>query len=207
MAEMTSTGPTFFDNLKRSFEDVKVTEDGVDTGEFLEACDGVVKLFDFVNPTAFAPVVMDISGNIHKIRTKFLSDPINSVTLEKMMVSERKLGKGKRVATEGLLWLLRGLKFTCEAINTCAKDTSLELATAFSNAYNDVLRPFHNFLVRGVVSIALKAAPYRKDFLTKLGNDQHRVETQMLQWGTALEKLVERLQKYMAETKYDQPPF
>lgn len=40
---MSGTG--YFDQIKRSFADVPVTDEGVDTVAFLEACEDLVKLF------------------------------------------------------------------------------------------------------------------------------------------------------------------
>lgn len=44
-----------------------------------------------------------------KIRDRFLSDPIANKTLESLIQNEGKPGENgkKRVATEGLMWLLR----------------------------------------------------------------------------------------------------
>jgi hypothetical protein len=36
---------TYFDNLKRNYTDVPVTEDGIGTSPFMEATEGVVKMF------------------------------------------------------------------------------------------------------------------------------------------------------------------
>ncbi len=40
------------------------TEGGVDTAAFLEACEGLVKLFDLLGNTAFKVVQNDMNGNI-----------------------------------------------------------------------------------------------------------------------------------------------
>lgn len=40
------------------------TEGGVDTAAFLEACEGLVKLFDLLGNAAFKVVQNDMNGNI-----------------------------------------------------------------------------------------------------------------------------------------------
>ena len=75
-----------------------------------------------------------------------------SDTLEKLVENEK--GEKKRKATEGLLWLLRGLSFTCKALQNVQANASEELAAAFLNSYNVTLKAFHNFLVKGVFSVS-----------------------------------------------------
>lgn len=68
-----------------------------------------------------------------------------------MVLNEK--GEKKRKATEGLLWLLRGLQFTCKALQSAQADASQELSAAFATAYDGTLKAFHNFVVKGVFSV------------------------------------------------------
>ncbi|KAG1086568.1 hypothetical protein G6F42_020938 [Rhizopus arrhizus] len=54
---------TYFDTLKRSYVDVD-TSKGIDTEQFLEATEGLVKLFDLLGSAAFSVVQNDMNGNI-----------------------------------------------------------------------------------------------------------------------------------------------
>lgn len=51
------------------------------------------------------------------------------------------------------MWLLRGLIFTCKALQTTQADKSTELAAAFSAAYEGTLKQFHNFVVKGAFAV------------------------------------------------------
>jgi glutathione peroxidase-family protein len=75
-----------------------------------------------------------------------------SNTLEKLVENEK--GEKKRKATEGLMWLLRGLQFTCKALQGAQANTSEELAVAFSKSYDVTLKAFHNFVVKGIFSVS-----------------------------------------------------
>ncbi|KAJ2506435.1 hypothetical protein H4217_009022, partial [Coemansia sp. RSA 1939] len=67
---------TLQDLITRRFEDVRIFEDGgISTVEFLEASEGVVKLFGKSN----AP---------RKVRTKYKSDPEAFDTLQKIIAAE-----------------------------------------------------------------------------------------------------------------------
>jgi len=67
----------FFDTIKRSYEDVEIREDGIDTEQFLEATESLVTIFgnlfsnisyrltiDLLESTAFNMVKSDMDGNI-----------------------------------------------------------------------------------------------------------------------------------------------
>jgi hypothetical protein len=75
-----------------------------------------------------------------------------SDTLEKLVENEK--GEKKRVATEGLLWLLRGLSFTCAALQFAQMNVSKELAEAFNESYAITLKKYHNFVVKGIFAVS-----------------------------------------------------
>ncbi|EAU91073.1 het-c2 protein [Coprinopsis cinerea okayama7 len=191
----------YLDTVK-SFADVPVTDAGVDTVAFLEASEGLVGLFDLFGSAAFAVVQNDLKGNIAKVRARYEATPTQSATLEQLVENEK--GEKKRVATEGLMWLLRGLAFTCQALLIVQADASKELADAFNESYKGTLSKFHNFIVKGVFSVAMKACPYKKDFFTKLAADpaggppveQAKLNEELNKWLAALDQIVKRMEAF-----------
>jgi hypothetical protein len=109
------------------------TEPGIDTSQFIEATEGVIKLFDLLGSSAFLIVQNDMKGNVkvsrdacvvnlskedatlslpplttnQKIQDRLLSNPALNGTLQDLVKNEGAPGDKKRVATEGLMWLLR----------------------------------------------------------------------------------------------------
>lgn len=191
---------TFFDEIKKSFADVKVTEGKVDTAEFLQASEALVKLFDLLGSSAFAVVQKDMTGNIEKIQKKLLSDPINSSTLQDLILTEAS-GKDK-TATQGLLWLSRGLEFTAKAMNETVDNPTSELTKTFTSAYEKTLSKHHGMLVKPVFKLAMKACPYRKDFFEKLGSDQDKVDKELRTWLEALNNIVKIIMDFFASGNY-----
>ncbi|KAK0455511.1 glycolipid transfer protein [Desarmillaria tabescens] len=189
----------------KSFADVPVTDAGVDTLAFLEASQGLVGIFDLLGSSAFAVVQTDLRGNIAKVRARYDAAPSQSATLEQLVENEK--GEKKRTATEGLMWLLRGLSFTCKALQNAQLDKDEELSVAFSKSYELTLKKFHNFVVKGVFSLAMKACPYRADFYKKLAADpkggpsasQDVLNEELDKWLAALSDIVTRM-----ETFYEQ---
>ena len=151
---------------------VTITPAGVNTSEFLQAAEGLVKLFDLLGSAAFSVVQKDMLGNIAKVRARQLAHPAQCETLEELVKNEA--GEKKRTATEGLLWLLRcvppatilyapctltidhsGLQFTVVALRRSVQNQSEELVDSFTKAYETTLRPHHGMLVRPLFSVSV----------------------------------------------------
>ncbi|KAF8915602.1 glycolipid transfer protein domain-containing protein [Mucidula mucida] len=210
----------------KSFADVPITDAGVDTVAFLEAADGLVGLFgaelcqlyldelsqhsvlDLLGSAAFSVVQSDLKGNITKLRTRYDAAPSQSATLEQLVENEK--GEKKRTATEGLMWLLRGLSFTCKALQNAQANKSEELAAAFTKSYEVTLKKFHNFVVKGIFGVAMKACPYRADFYAKLAADpsggpaasQEKLNEELDKWLSALADIVARMEAFYEKGAY-----
>ncbi|KAF5355522.1 hypothetical protein D9758_006388 [Tetrapyrgos nigripes] len=192
----------------KSFADVPVTDAGVDTLAFLEASNGLVGLFDLLGSAAFTAVQSDLKGNITKVRTRYDAAPQKSATLEELVKNEQ--GEKKQTATEGLMWLLRGQSFTCQSLLNAQANKNEELSAAFTKGYEATLKQFHNFVVKGVFAVAMKACPYRKDFFSKLAADpaggaalsQEKVEEDLAKWLAALDGIVKKMVNFYEKEGY-----
>ncbi|KAK4999740.1 hypothetical protein LTR66_001284 [Elasticomyces elasticus] len=194
-------GGTYFDTLKCSFTAVPVDsskDNAIPTTQFLEASESLTTLFDVLGSAAFKPVKNDMLGNVKKIRDRQLAAPLESETLQSLVINELKTKK--HTATEGLLWLTRrsGLDFTAQSLRANLQNPSDELSTSFRAAYGNTLKPHHSFVIKPIFSAAMSATPYRKDFYAKLGDDQERVQKELRAWLGALETVIEALNRFMA---------
>ncbi|OAV96231.1 hypothetical protein PTTG_03445 [Puccinia triticina 1-1 BBBD Race 1] len=196
---MSDSNTCYFDQIKRSFADVPVTDEGVDTLAFLEACEDLVKLFDLFESKAFAVVQNDLTGNIAKIRKRYDACPEKSKTLESLVENEK--AEKKKDATQGLLWLTRGLHFTCEGLQLTQKNPGEELSVSFTTAYQGTLKDYHSFVVKPIFGLAMKACPYRADLFKKLGAKE-KVDVELEKWLSALEKIVVRIQSFYEKGNY-----
>jgi len=151
-------------------------------------------LFDILGSVAFSPVKNDLLGNIKKIRERQVAAPSESETLQALVLNELKTKK--HTATEGLVWLVRGLDFTAQSLRHNIDNPSEELSTSFRHAYGSTLKPHHSFVVKPIFSAAMSATPYRKDFYVKLGDDTAKVQPAMEQCVDALEKRVAILKAF-----------
>ncbi|KAJ7782368.1 glycolipid transfer protein domain-containing protein [Mycena maculata] len=159
----------YFETIKISFADVD-TDPGVNTLQFLDACDDLVRLFDILGP-AFSMVQSDLNGNITKVRAVAKECGTLQGLVEK---KQEEKTAAEKTATEGLMWLFRALSFTCEALQIVQKEKEKtdkdrkELSAAFTESYKLKLKPFHNFVVQGFFSAAMIACPSRGPFYAQL---------------------------------------
>jgi hypothetical protein len=89
--------------------------------------------------------------SLQKVRARYDAASAQSTTLELLVENEK--GEKKRTATEGLMWLLRALSFTCKALQNSQASKTKELRVAFTESYEGTLKGFHNFVVRGIFSV------------------------------------------------------
>ncbi|KAL9041237.1 MAG: hypothetical protein Q9180_001413 [Flavoplaca navasiana] len=189
-------GGTWFDTLKKSFVDVPVDSsngNAIPTSEFLEAAESLTTLFDLLGSLAFTPVKNDMIGNIKKVRDRQLASPNESSTIQSLVLNELK--SKKHTSAEGLLWLVRGLDFTSQALRHTLQNPDVELSTSFRNAYTGTLKPHHSFMVKPIFSAAMSATPYKKDFYIKMGNEE-KAKVDMAKWLDALEGQVKVLKEF-----------
>ena len=64
----------------------------------------------------------------------------------------------KRPATEGLMWLLRGLSFTCKSLQNSQANEKEELSVAFNKGYEASLKKHHSFIVKGVFGVRINSS-------------------------------------------------
>ncbi|KAG7096113.1 hypothetical protein E1B28_006787 [Marasmius oreades] len=191
----------YFETVK-SFADVRITENGIDTHDFLDASDGLVKMFDLFGSTVFGFVQSDIKGNIAGVRARFESTREKSVTVERLVEEETK--ENKRVAIACLVRLVRGLYFTHQALENTQSDTSSELHVCFKRAYDLVLKHHHGFIVRNVVSVAIRAVPRRSDFFSCIaqGGSKEKLDVELRKWLDGLDGIVQRVSKFLKDGGY-----
>jgi hypothetical protein len=192
-----SADQTWISTVKTSFTDVPVDEangNAVATTQFLDAAENLTTLFDLLS-VAFGPVKSDILGNVKKLRERQLAAPAESENIQDLVRNELKTKK--HTATEGLLWLVRGLEFTSLALSKNQANPTQELADSFRAAYTETLKPHHGFLVKPLFTAAMSACPYRKDFYAKLGGDEAQVQTELGPYLVALQRIVAILKTFL----------
>ncbi|KAH9989917.1 glycolipid transfer protein [Russula compacta] len=190
-----------FETVK-SFANVPITADGVETVSFLEAADGLMNLFDLLGGPIFAFVQSDLRNNIAGVRARYSAYESVSGTLENLVRADAR--EGGMHGTACLVRLTRGLLFTCRALQNAQEDRNAELRICFKRAYDVVLRHHHSFVIRSVVSVAIHAVPRRDDFFTRIaeGGEVEKLDIELAKWLAALDALIIRLSAFFEEGNY-----
>ncbi|KAJ7254973.1 glycolipid transfer protein domain-containing protein [Mycena haematopus] len=198
---MTPHMTPYFETAK-SFADVQITDAGVNTEEFLLASDSLVALFDLLASGVFGFVQADIKSNIAGLRERYNATRAVSATLEDLVRQEQ--GQDSNDGTRCLVRLVRGLDFTCLALQTTQSEPTLALHVCFRRAYDVVLRHHHAFVVRSVVTLAIRAVPRRDHFYAQIsqGGDRNKFEAELRRWLVGLDIIVQRMKVFLAEGGY-----
>ncbi|KAF8066476.1 glycolipid transfer protein domain-containing protein [Lyophyllum atratum] len=191
----------YFETVK-SFADVPITEEGIDTQAFLEASDGLVQMFDLLGSGVFGFVQSDIRSNIAGVRTRYEATRDVSGTLEGLVRTEAQ--ESQKHGIPCLVRLTRGLAFTCQALLNMQSDTSAELHVCFRRSYDTVLRHHHTFLIRSVVSVAIRAVPHRAQFYARIsqGGSIEKLDAELARWLVGLDGIVKRVSAFLADGGY-----
>lgn len=134
------------------------------------------RIVDLLGSSAFSVVQADLKGNIavstwcsimsscintvQKVKARYDAAPSSSGSLQSLVAKEK--AEGKKTATEGLMWLLRGLSFTCKSLQASQANEKEELSASFTKGYEDSLKKHHNFVVKGIFSVRITTRS-RKD--------------------------------------------
>ncbi|RXK35507.1 het-c2 protein [Tremella mesenterica] len=182
----------FFETITKSFVDVPITDAGVDTASFCEASENLVKIFGLFGNPAFQVVQNDLNGNIAKVRAFLAAHPDHAQTLESLLAHDKKIHPNEkdRDVSRGLMWLLRGLRFTARGLRINLSNPTQELSASFTKGYEETLKKYHGIMVRPIFALAMKACPYRATFYPKLGEPQDVVMVKLEEWLSALENIL-----------------
>lgn len=164
---------------------------------------------DLLGSVAFNPVKNDMIGNVKKVRERQTASPGTSENLQGLCKAE--IASKSHKATEGLLWLVRGLDFTAQALRADLTNNAgiavnepkpkKELADSFRDSYKNTLAPHHSFMVKPIFSAAMSATPYRKDFFAKMlgeGASPDSLAKESEEWLSALEERILILKQFLA---------
>jgi hypothetical protein len=96
---------------------------------------------------------------------------------------------------------IRALEFTSASIKHAFENDDKELTNCFTEMYKTTLKPYHSWIMSAGFTTGLKTVPYRKDYFSRMGDDQEKVKTQALEWLAGVDKMISILNPYMNSKK------
>eukprot|EP00878_Enallax_costatus_P007049 GHUV01007388.1.p1 GENE.GHUV01007388.1~~GHUV01007388.1.p1 ORF type:complete len:203 (+),score=54.81 GHUV01007388.1:625-1233(+) len=177
------------------------------TDGFLDCCSLVCPVIDQFG-AAFALVKSDISGNIERLRARFLTHPqqfelLFSIIEEEMSRNDHTHGKS---CTKGLLWLKRALEFMMAIMKHLLDDPSASMSDVVYAEYHAGLSKWHGFLASSAFNVAFNFVPSRETFMDKVagGNDPEQNQ-QMRSFIDNFSPLLAQVHTFLDEKGLDDP--
>ncbi|GAA6004751.1 hypothetical protein JCM10207_001002 [Rhodosporidiobolus poonsookiae] len=186
----------------QSFRGVRISEDGVNAANFLQAVESVLALFGILAPAASSLCAAEVQADIARVRAGLATLPSSNPTVEQLLLAERK--KRRRPASDSLLWLLQLLNFgTTSFRQNLDSPTKEELSVSIVKVWEDDFSKHFNWLVRPLFKVLLKACPSRLAVYSKLaqGAPLDQLEREMRDWLDDIERLVERVEGFCKREK------
>ncbi|KAH9213867.1 glycolipid transfer protein domain-containing protein [Leptodontidium sp. 2 PMI_412] len=189
-------------NLTQSLNvlDASVSPDGkIPLLEFLNAVDSLLAVFETVGSDVLEGGRTDLQENVVKIRNAVQSFPGQSQYLQHLIEAER--ATGQHNATEGLLWITRGLEFYVTSIKRIAGNGSEKLADSIMNAYKDTLKTHHGFVAKMAIKVAVsKTCPTRDELFSRLGQDPSTVTSTLQSSARSFERMLHLLSPFLSRS-------
>jgi len=187
-----------------------MTEEGeVDGATFVDAAKTIITIFDLI--TGMSIPKGDMDGNATTLGKNLGAGQ----SVQACILTELKTGDLKKLIADGTkstcaaLWLVRALFFIKGMIQALLNDKDVPEAKKKSlkdcvlEGYKDSLAPHHGFMTKGVFQVAVKAAPYRKDFIAKLGPDYDSVMAEFVAIKPSFEKALDAVLKCLKDNKIE----
>jgi hypothetical protein len=126
----------------------------IETFVFIEASNEVIGIIENFG-TIFMPVVSDMRGNVENLLTHYKEDEERRKYIEDMILADE-----SKMTHPWLLWLKRALelieRFFFFVLNDqqVIQEKSDNLRPMISQAYNEVLKPYHGFLLQNTFKVS-----------------------------------------------------
>ena len=180
---------------------------GMPAKAFGEASTVLISVFDLISGMGMAK--SDMQGNATTVTNA--ANGSADVTLQQLVDGELDAtgANHKAISTNGkttacaLLWLLRALNFILKMLQELMSSQTIELSDAVYKGYEASLKKHHGMVVRGTFNVAVKAAPYRKTFVAKLGPSEDEVFAALRPVVDEIQKMVDGLQQYLVSKNKD----
>lgn len=165
-------GETVFTVLLKHIDQIEDGSGRFRTQALLDVCREILPVVDKLG-TGFTPVRMDVNGNIERLNTRYESSTQEYEFLDAMIEKEVQANEhtSNSSCTKGLLWLKRAMQFVVGLMDKMQQDPMCSVAQAASDAYTEVLSPFHGWITSGIFKVALNVVPSREALFTKLALD------------------------------------
>lgn len=174
---------SLFSSMNHTFEGV-LNEDGqVQTIPFCSAARSLAGLVSKMG-LAFQFVASDLTANVDKIE-KYAQKVggANALTIPALLQHES--DAKQTTASEGLVWLTRGLIFLFGSLEKFVESNSIDYKDAVIDSYEETLEPHHPWFLKKSVRFAISGSYDRESFIEFLSDKSgNRTDTlnELVSW-------------------------
>mmetsp|Transcript_8577 Transcript_8577/g.25786 ORF Transcript_8577/g.25786 Transcript_8577/m.25786 type:complete len:231 (+) Transcript_8577:200-892(+) len=198
-------GRTVFHEIASKWNSVSTDDGKVQLQSFVEAVDDFLVVFKALGSAFFTDMVKsDMRKNMEKIQEAAQKYDVH--TLEGMVEHELRdnVYAQSNSGTEGLLWLKRTLQFILLLLrNIATKESSTPLNECAALAYEDTLKPCHNWLLQRLFDAGMLCVPSRDSFFGDLGASEEVVRIGMLAFIEVAARRLNPIVAYYNRTKLE----
>lgn len=139
----------------------------ISTISFIAASKEVIGIIESFGKL-FTPVVMDMRGNVDRLLAHYQEDQEDRKFIEDMILTDK-----DQITHSWLLWLTRALemieRFFWFLLNddNVIKEKSDSIQPLISQAYNDVLRPYHGWFLQNGFKVSSSLSTRLSNLLIK----------------------------------------
>lgn len=185
------------------------SENKVITPKMSDAANSIAPVYDTVFGAGIVSnnLKKDIENSSSKVRAAYENNPKETNTIDKLITYEIEtqgvdiLRKDSNSGVKNLLWMNRALNFIVTFLEKCmitdCEKSSKQCAT---EAYNDILKPYHGIIVSSVVTMAFNLCPSREQLMHRFGYEDEALAKQKVnQLVTAVRPVVEIVLKLLED--------
>ncbi|WIA32266.1 hypothetical protein OEZ86_003112 [Tetradesmus obliquus] len=198
---------SLFQAASQKLPGAKNSEGQLSTDGFLDVCSLVLPVIDQFG-SGFALVKNDISHNIERLRTRYLTSPVQfellfSIIDEEVGRNDHDHGKS---CTKGLLWLKRALEFMLAIMKRLLEEPGATMSDVVYETYNATLHRWHGFIASSAFNVAFHFIPSRAAFLEKVaGKDDPEAQAAMASFIADFSPLLAEVHAFLDGRGLDDP--
>lgn len=156
---------TYFQLLTHRFQPTEEEDSPILTEPFLDACTNFITFSDFLGPV-LSRAKENIRGNITPLRERYESDPTLYTSIQQLIYNHT--ADPDEASVISLIWLKRAVEFVYHFLQKLISSPLTSLPQDAYHAYELSLRPFHGWIVRGLVYMLINIAPSKESLVQTL---------------------------------------
>ena len=155
---------TYFKQFENRFQPIEGNSP-IPTEQFLSACSTFIVFTDLLGPV-LSRAKDSVIWNIKILRQRYECDKTKYAFIHKLILNES--SEPDHTVYLSLIWLKRAIEFTYHFLYQLITSNHTSLPQDAYYAYGISLKPYHGFIVRGLVYMLVNIAPSKDNLIDTL---------------------------------------